>query len=68
MHNTLTLSEPEKSALITCLNCELRQHTGESARHLNRIFRALVGRDHEMFARHWPEHCSPPESWYVKKQ
>jgi len=68
MNTILDLSPVEKDSLIICLNCELRQHTGESARHLNRIFRALVGRDHDVFERHWPKHCSPPEKWYKEAE
>jgi hypothetical protein len=63
---TLELTETEQNGLIICLNCELRQVTGEDSHALNSVFRKIAGRDHDVYARFHPEKCKPNEPWCKK--
>ena len=56
-------SEGARDALIILLNIELRIVQSD---HLNGIFRQLVGRDHDAWARANPQKTRAPEPWYVK--
>lgn len=58
------LTDKQTRGLIITLNCELRVVGGEAAHELNEIFRQLVGRDHDVYARRFPERTKPNEPWY----
>jgi hypothetical protein len=60
----LVLTEQQRNNLIVVLNCELRHTTGTAAHPLNDIFRQLVGRDHDVYAKHYPARCTPPHCLY----
>lgn len=68
MTRTIEIEPHEVGDLTVVLNCELRTVTGEASHALNSVFRKLTGHNHDIYARHWPARCKPPETWYKEEE